>query len=175
MGISSLRKASLEPFDNIALIRRYFAAVKAMDQNALKGTPAEPKAIMSLWDEGGELAIRGPDPIGERRFKGASELADFYTRRARGVDGELSVNLSKVNTAQSKSGEQVAVSGSRYVVAKSGEGMQVPFGHKFTIANGRITALEISVGKATATEIAPLGTLNVTDLGRLSAMAWMVA
>jgi ketosteroid isomerase-like protein len=175
MDISSLRKASLEPFDNIALIRRYFAAVKAMDQNALKGSPVEPKAIMALWDKGGELAIHGPDPIGERRFKGTRELQGFYARRARGVDGELKINLSKVNTAQSKSGEQVTVSGSRYVVARSGEGMQVPFAHKFTIADGRITALEISVGKAAETEIAPLGTLGVTDLGRLSAMAWMVA
>jgi ketosteroid isomerase-like protein len=175
MEISSLRKSSLEPFDNLALIRRYFAAVKAMDQNALKGTPVEPKTIMALWDKGGQLAIHGPDPIGEKQFRGTKELSGFYSRRARGVDGELKVNLSRVNTAQSKSGEQVTVSGSRYVVAKSGEGMQVPFAHKFTIADGKITHLEISVGKAGPTEIAPIGALDVADLGRLSAMAWMVA
>ena len=175
MDIASLRKSSLDPFDNLALIRRYFAAVKTMDRNALKGTAIEPDAIMSLWNDTGELAIHGPDPIGERRFSGSTEVKDFYSRRARGVHGELSVNLSKVNTAQSKSGEQVTVSGSRYVVGKSGEGMQVPFAHKFTIAEGRISALEITVGKAGPTDLAPLGTLSVTDLGRLSAMAWMVA
>lgn len=175
MSIQSLRKGSLEPFDNLALIKRYFAAVKSMDQKAVAGTPFQVDAILALWNSDGELFIHGPAPLGEQRFKGTKELRRFYANRARGVDGEFKVNLSRVNVANAKSGEQVRVSGARHVVTKDGEGLQVPFAHDFRMSGGRIDALEITVGKAGPTEAAPLGALNVQDLGRLSAMAWMVA
>jgi hypothetical protein len=119
--------------------------------------------------------LQGPDPIGEHRFKGPKELKAFYANRARGVSGALKVNLSQVNTASGKSSEQVLVAGSRYVVNGAGEGMQVPFAHKFRMDGGKIKGLEITVGKAGPTDIAPLGALGVKDLGRLAAMAWMVA
>lgn len=175
MSIKALRKNSLEPFDNLSLIKRYFAAVKSMDQKAVTGKPFEVDAILKLWNEGGQLFIHGPDPIGERRFKGTRELSRFYANRARGASGAFSVNLSKINVANAKNSEQVLVSGSRYVVNKEKEGMQVPFAHNFRLSSGKIDALEITVGKAGPTDIAPIGSLTVKDLGRLAAMAWMVA
>lgn len=175
MDMNSLRKSSLEPFDNAGLIRRYFAAVKGMDAKAVAGKSFDVDAILALWNESGTLAIHGPEPLGERTFKGTAQLGKFYANRARGVDGAFKVNLSKVNVANAKAGDQVLVSGTRYVVNKTGEGMQVPFAHKFTLSDGKIEALEITVGKAGPTDIAPIGTLGVKDLGRLAAMAWMVA
>ena len=175
MTIESLRKSSLDPFNNLGLIKRYFAAVKSMDQKAVAGKTFEVDAILKLWNENGELFIHGPEPIGERRFKGLKELGLFYANRARGAEGAFQVNLSKVNVANAKNGEQVLVSGSRYVVNKRQEGAQIPFAHNFKLTSGKIDSLEITVGKAAQTEIAPLGSLSVTDLGRLSAMAWMVA
>lgn len=175
MSVNSLRKSSLDPFKRLSLIKRYFTEVKSMDQKAVAGKPYEVDAILKLWNEGGELFIHGPEPIGERRFKGTKKLAEFYTNRAKGARGTFQVNLSKVNVANAKGDEQVLVSGARYVVNKNKEGMQVPFAHSFRMASGKIDALEITVGKAAPTDIAPIGTLSVKDLGRLSAMAWMVA
>lgn len=175
MSIEALRKNSLEPFNNLGLIKRYFSAVKTMDQKAVAGKTFEVDAILKLWNERGELYIHGPAPLGERRFKGARELRKFYADRARGAAGAFRVNLSHVNVANAKNSEQVLVSGTRYVVNKQKEGMQVPFAHNFKLSAGKIDALEITVGKAGPTDIAPIGTLTVQDLGRLSAMAWMVA
>ena len=175
MNIQSIRQSSLEPFDNLALIRRYFAAVKTMDRSAVAGKSFDVDAILSLWGPGGTLVVRGPEPIGERTFKGLKELRKFYVNRARGVDGAFAENLSQIGVANAKASDQVLASGKRYVVTKNGEGMQVPFAHKFTLSGGKVAALEISVGKAEPTEIAPLGNLEVQDMGRLAAMAWMVA
>jgi hypothetical protein len=175
MDIKSIRKESLNPFNNVALIKRYFSSVKLMDTSAVAGKKFSVDPIMKLWADDGELVLQGPDPIGEHRFKGPKELKAFYANRARGVSGALKVNLSQVNTASGKSSEQVLVAGSRYVVNGAGEGMQVPFAHKFRMDGGKIKGLEITVGKAGPTDIAPLGALGVKDLGRLAAMAWMVA
>jgi hypothetical protein len=175
MDIKSIRKGSLDPFNNVALIKRYFSGVKSMDASAVGGKTFSVEAIMKLWADDGELVLRGPEPIGEKRFKGPKELKAFYANRARGVKGALKVNLSSINTTSAKSSEQVLVAGARYVVNAAGEGMQVPFAHKFRMDGGKIKDLEITVGKAGPSEIAPLGTLGVKDLGRLAAMAWMVA
>jgi ketosteroid isomerase-like protein len=175
MDIKSLRKSSLDPFDKVAVIKKYFAAVKSMDTNALAGKPVDVDNILRLWDEKGTLTIKGPQPIGEQTFKGVKQLRGFYEKRARGVDGVFKVNMSSINSAGAKSAEQVLVAGARYVVNAAGEGMQVPFAHNFKMSEDKITQLEITVGKAGKTDVAPLGTLSVQDLGRLSAMAWMVA
>jgi ketosteroid isomerase-like protein len=175
MDIKSLRKSSLDPFDKVAMIKKYFAAVKSMDSNALAGKRVDVDSILRLWGEKGTLTIKGPQPLGEQTFKGVKQLRGFYENRARGVDGVFKVNLSSINSAAARSAEQVLVAGARYVVNAAGEGMQIPFSHNFTISEDQITQLQITVGKAGKTNIAPLGTLSVQDLGRLSAMAWMVA
>lgn len=174
MTIKDLSRNSLGPFDNLGVIRRYFAAVKAMDARAVKGSKFDVGAIMGLWHKDGTLKIRG-SAIGEREFKGHAKMRGFYANRARGVDGELSANLSRVTVANAKNSERVTVSGTRYVVNKAGEGMQAPFTHNFDLKDGKIAHLDIHVGQAGRSEVAPLGSLRVEDLGRLSAVAWMVA
>jgi hypothetical protein len=174
MDVKELSRGSLGPFDNLAVIRRYFSAVKSMDAKALKGTKFDVGTILDLWHRDGQLRIRG-EAIGERKFNGHKEMRGFYANRTHGADGAFSANLSRVNIANAKNHEHVTVSGVRYVVNKQGEGLQAPFTHNFDLKDGKIVGLEIHVGKAEKSEVAPLGTLKVEDLGRLSAMAWMVA
>ncbi|MCG7978419.1 MAG: hypothetical protein N0E58_09850 [Candidatus Thiodiazotropha endolucinida] len=175
MDIKELSENSLGPFDNLALIRRYFANVKAMDAKTLEGDGFDVGEIMELWHKDGMLRIRGRDSIGEKTFKGAEEISSFYINRTRGVDGALSSNLSKIDVANAKNSEHVVASGIRYIVTKNGEGLQAPFTHNFILNDGKIESLDIHVGKANKSEIAPLGALQIEDMGRLSAMAWMVA
>ena len=66
-------------------------------------------------------------------------------------------------------------SGRRYVISENGEGMEVPFTHAFEMDGRRIKTLRIRVGDPQKSEIAPSGSLEIEDMGRLAAMAWMVA
>ncbi len=176
MKLSQLKVRSLGPLDTMALIRRYFANVKAMDRKAVSGEKMSVDAIMKLWDSAGELKLTGPEPIGERLYKGADELAKFYDARARGMDAALSTNVSRVNLANAKSADRITVSGIRYVVNAKGEGTEAPFTHNFVLGpKGHIQSLHIHIGPAAKTSVAPAGTLRIQDMGRLAAMAWMVA
>lgn len=175
MNAREISRKSLQPFSNLDVIKRYFAAVKAMDSAAVADRPFDTDRIMALWDEKGSLTIGGK-PLGrEHSYRGTGELAGFYRRRAKGVNGEIAVNISGIDVANAKSADHVTASGQRYVVTRKEEGMQVPFTHNFTLRDGRITELKIHVGVPTRSEIAPVGGLQVEDMGRLAAMAWMVA
>ena len=171
----ALRRDSLEPLDRLSMARRYFRAVKVMDRGALKGRTSGVDQILKLWNEDGVLQLRGPEPIGNRTYKGYKDLAKFYKRRTKGLASELGFNLSNVQSA--KAGETgLTVGGKRLVISSKGEGIEVPFSHTFqTNKRGEITSLRIQVGKAKATELAPQGSLQIEDMGRLAAMAWMVA
>lgn len=175
MNAREIARKSLQPFDNLGVIKNYFAAVKAMDSAAVADRPFDTKRIMGLWHEDGTLTIGGK-PLGkDHRYAGARELSGFYRRRAKGVNGEIAVNISGIDVANAKSAEHVTASGQRYVVNRKEEGLQVPFTHNFTLRDGRIADLKIHVGVPTRSEIAPVGGLEVEDMGRLAAMAWMVA
>ncbi|SFU16732.1 hypothetical protein SAMN05444141_11311 [Pseudovibrio denitrificans] len=175
MDIRDLSKASLTPLSNMCVIEKYFSAVKKMDALAVKGEKFDTDAIMELWHEDGQLSISGKDAIGEKQFAKQDEIAGFYKNRARGVEGLFSTNLSKVNVANSKNDEHIVVSGMRYIVDQKGQGLQAPFTHNFRLSDGRISSLDIHVGTPDKTEVAPIGSLTIEDLGSLSAMAWMVA
>lgn len=175
MNAREISRRSLQPFNNLDVIKKYFAAVKAMDRAAVADRPFDTKRIMALWHENGTLTIGGK-PLGEdHRYCGARELSRFYQRRARGVNGEIAVNISGIDVANAKTADHVTASGQRYVVNRREEGLQVPFTHNFTLRDGRIADLRIHVGAPTRSDIAPVGALQVEDMGRLAAMAWMVA
>jgi ketosteroid isomerase-like protein len=175
MKYNDLARSNLVPFDNLAVIRKYFAAVKAMDKAATSQKAFDTGRIMALWHADGRLSISGK-PIGEEKsYRGSREIAGFYKQRAKGVHGEIAVNASAVDVANAKSADHVVASGVRYVVTHEDEGLQIPFTHNFTMRDGRIAELRIHVGTPAKSEVAPLGNLNVEDMGRLSAMAWMVA
>lgn len=175
MDRREIHRKSLQPFNNLEIVKKYFASVKMMDKAAVSSKEFDTSQIMTLWHEDGNLTISGK-PLGKDSFfAGAKEISLFYERRAKGVDGELSTNVSSIEVANAKSAEHVVASGVRYVVTHKEEGLQVPFTHNFTLREGRITDLKIHVGTPAKSEIAPLGALQVEDLGRLSAMAWMVA
>lgn len=175
MNRKELARNSNKAFKNLEVIRKYFASVKTMDSSAVSKRAFNTGQIMALWHNDGKLTIGGK-PLGkEYSYSGRNEISSFYKRRARGVDGEFALNVSSIDVANAKSPEHVVASGLRYVVTHKDEGLQVPFTHNFTLRDGRITDLKIHVGTPAKSEIAPLGTLQVEDLGRLSAMAWMVA
>lgn len=175
MNAREISRRSLQPFNNLDVIKRYFAAVKAMDSAAVADRPFDTDKIMSLWHEDGSLTIGGK-PIGkDHRYSGARELSGFYRRRAKGVNGEIAVNISGIDVANAKSADHVTASGQRYVVNRRKEGLQVPFTHNFTLRDGRISELRIHVGAPSRSQIAPVGGLQIEDMGRLAAMAWMVA
>lgn len=175
MDRREIARKSLQPFDNLAVVKKYFAAVKTMDQAATSNKTFDTDRIMALWHDDGNLTISGKPLGGEHSFSGARELSKFYKQRAKGVDGEIAVNVSSIEVANAKSSDHIVASGLRYVVTHNEEGLQVPFTHNFTLRDGRITELKIHVGTPAKSEIAPVGALRVEDLGRLSAMAWMVA
>lgn len=175
MNINDLSDRRLEPFDNLDLIKRYFALIGDMDQAAVAEEKFSVDDVMSLWQKNGVLTIRGKETVGEHEYEGADQIAEFYTRRARGVGGEFKVNLSSIDVANSKNRDHITVSGVRYMVTRDEAGVQAPFTHNFKLADGKIAALDIHVGKPGETELAPIGALRVEDMGRLSAMAWMVA
>lgn len=175
MPRKEIARNSLEPFSNLDVIKKYFAAVKAMDRAAVASKDFDTSRIMSLWNSDGKLTIAGKPLEGEHAYSGKREIAAFYKKRAKGVPGEIAVNLSSIEVANAKSSDRVAASGLRYVVTHQEEGLQVPFTHNFTMRDGLISELRIHVGTPARSEIAPLGALKVEDLGRLSAMAWMVA
>jgi ketosteroid isomerase-like protein len=175
MKYNDLARSNLVPFDNLAIIKKYFAAVKAMDKAAVSQKAFDTDRIMALWHGDGRLTIGGK-PIGDdKSYRGSREIAGFYKQRARGVPTEIAVNASAVDVANAKSADHVVASGVRYVVTHDDEGLQVPFTHNFTMRDGRIAELRIHVGAPAKSEVAPLGNLKVEDMGRLSAMAWMVA
>lgn len=91
------------------------------------------------------------------------------------MNGEIALNLSSIEVANAKTADHVVASGLRYVVTHGEEGLQVPFTHNFFLRDGRIADLKIHVGAPAKSDIAPMGLLKVEDLGRLAAMAWMVA
>lgn len=175
MDRKELARRSLVPFDNLGVVKKYFASVKAMDKAVTAQKAFDTDKIMSLWHPDGKLTIGGK-PIGEdKTYSGAEEIASFYKRRAEGVDGQIAVNLSTIEVANAKSADHIVASGQRYVVTHDDEGLQVPFTHNFTLRDGRIEELNIHVGAPAKSGIAPLGGLMIEDMGRLSAMAWMVA
>jgi hypothetical protein len=175
MDRREIARKSLQPFNNLGIVKRYFASVKTMDRAATSNKRFDTDRIMTLWHDDGKLTISGKPLGGEHSFSGANEISTFYERRAKGVDGEIAINVSSIEVANAKSAEHVVASGLRYVVTHKEEGLQVPFTHNFTLRDGRIIDLKIHVGTPAKSEIAPLGALQVEDLGRLSAMAWMVA
>jgi len=175
MDRREILRNSLEPFDNLNVVKKYFAAVKVMDRAAVANKSFDTDRIMALWHDDGKLTIGGEPLGGEHSFSGANDISAFYKRRVKGVGGEIAVNISSIRVANSKSVDHVVASGLRYVVTQKEEGLQVPFTHNFTLRDGRITELSIHIGTPAKSEIAPLGALRVEDLGRLSAMAWMVA
>ena len=175
MDRKEIARKGLQPFSNLDVVKRYFASVKAMDRAAVANRGFETDRIMALWHEDGKLTIGGKPIDGEHYFSGSKEISNFYERRAKGVDGEIAVNVSSIEVANAKSADHVVASGLRYVVTHKEEGLQVPFTHNFTLRDGRIAELKIHVGTPARSDIAPLGALQVEDLGRLSAMAWMVA
>lgn len=175
MDINDLSNRRLEPFDNLGLIKRYFAAIGEMDRAAVAEEGYDVGEVMSLWDPDGRLTIRGKDTVGEHEFNGAKEIAGFYEKRSRGFGGAFKVNLSAIDVANAKNREHITASGVRYMVTGEESGLQAPFTHNFKLKDGRIASLDIHVGSPGETELAPLGALRVEDLGRLSAMAWMVA
>ncbi|MBL9204265.1 MAG: nuclear transport factor 2 family protein [Opitutaceae bacterium] len=175
MNRRDVDRNSLLPFNSLDLVRKYFASVKAMDRGAVSNKSFDTGRIMSLWHEDGKLTIGGKPLGGEHTFAGSKEITAFYRKRAKGVDGEIAVNVSSIEVANAKSADHVVASGLRYVVTHKEEGLQVPFTHNFTLRDGRIADLRIHVGTPSKSEIAPQGALRIEDLGRLSAMAWMVA
>ena len=175
MEISDLTNKRLEPFDNLDLVRRYFAAIGDMDKAAVAEEKYDLDDIMSLWCDDGHLTIRGKDTVGEYSFEGAKDIAGFYEKRTRGFGGNFRINLSSINVANSKNRDHITASGVRYMVTRDDAGLQAPFTHNFKLKDGKITALDIHVGTPGGTELAPVGALRVEDMGRLSAMAWMVA
>lgn len=175
MKAADVARRSLKPFDNLGLVRKYFAAVKEMDRAAVADRPFNTGKIMALWHDDGHLTIGGKPLDGEHSYSGGREISSFYERRANGVNGEIRVNISGIDVANAKNAEHVTASGLRYVVTRGDEGLQVPFTHNFTIRDGRITDLKIHVGVPAKSEIAPVGRLQIEDMGRLAAMAWMVA
>jgi hypothetical protein len=175
MKISELKRRTLEPFNSLGLAKRYFSAVKAMDSTVQRVHQKGVQSVLKLWAKNGELTITGPEPIGERNYRDLKELREFYGNRGKGVDKYISVNISRVGVATAKSAEHITVSGMRYVVNNDGEGLQVPFTHNFHLADGLIQRLHINVGRPASSEVAPVGTLQVEDMGRLAAVAWMVA
>lgn len=175
MKLSDVKRQALEPFDSLSLTSRYFAAVKSMDAGVAKSRKAGVSSVMKLWGEDGALRITGPEPIGDRSYATPEEILGFYKNRGHGIDKLISANVSQVRVANAKSAEHVTISGTRYVVNTRGEGLQVPFTHNFEIRDGLIRSLHINIGKPNASEVAPQGALNIEDMGRLAAMAWMVA
>ena len=170
-----VNRGSLKPFAQMNVIGRYFKAVKKMDKGALKGQDVDVDGILKLWKADGVLTLHGPSPIDDQKFHGSKDLASFYQRRTKGVDRGLSFNTSRVSVANAKGNDHLVVSGRRFVISEKGEGMEVPFTHKFTMNGSHIQELHIHVGTPTSTELAPQGSLDVEDMGRLAAMAWMVA
>jgi ketosteroid isomerase-like protein len=175
MDRKELARLNREPFDNLGIAKKYFAAVKTMDRAATRGRDFGTDKILALWSADGKLTIGGKQFGEDRSYTGLKEIDGFYRHRARGVDGAFALNHSTVDVANAKSADHVTASGQRYVVTANDEGLQVPFTHNFTMRDGKITELRIHVGVPGKTSIAPLGALQVEDMGRLSAMAWMVA
>ena len=175
MDINDLSNKRLEPFDNLDLIKRYFATIGDMDKAAVAEEKYDLDAIMALWHEDGQLTIRGKDTVGEHNFEGSKDIAGFYEKRTRGFGGNFRINLSSIDVANSKNRDHITASGVRYMVTRDEAGLQAPFTHNFKVKDGKIAALDIHVGTPGETELAPVGALRVEDMGRLSAMAWMVA
>lgn len=175
MNRNNIKRGSLKPFEEIALLNRYFRSVKKMDAAASRGKSAGVEDILGLWADDGTLELSGAEPIGQRVFRGREELRAFYEGRSRGVEKVLQFNVSSVNVASARSAGRLVASGVRHVVSATGEGMEVPFTHNFELQGGRIHSLKIHIGAPRAGEVAPLGLLQVEDMGRLAAVAWMVA
>lgn len=175
MDLADVKRQAMGPFDSLSLTNRYFEAVKAMDGKAERTRKGGVSSVMKLWAEDGKLRITGPDPIGDREYGTPDEIRGFYERRGKGIDKFLSANVSRVNVANAKSAEHITISGTRYVVNTRGEGLQVPFTHNFDVRDGHIVGLHINIGKPAATEVAALGALKIEDMGKLAAVAWMVA
>ena len=76
---------SLRPFKNLDIVRKYFAAVKAMDRAALGGAGFDSAKVMRLWHRDGTLTIAGRPLGGKHAYQGAKDIKSFYARRIKGV------------------------------------------------------------------------------------------
>lgn len=171
-------KENFRTLDNLTTINQYFKLVARMDKANLRSKTPPIDNILKLWSKKGQLKISGPKPMGEHAFKGEKHLADFYENRSRGIPETFRRMILDMAGAKSVSkGEHRAVAnGVRHLLTTEGEGLAVPFSHDFMFDDdGQITALSINIGKPGASPIAPQGALEIQDMGKLAALAWMVA
>jgi hypothetical protein len=161
----------------MATAQSYFEQVQVLDYEIATGGQFDPTALMALWDPQGVLTLVGPPPIGTRTFTGAGEISEFYRKRASGTIGkELNEVVWNLDATGASADGALTVRGTRYMVDTNNQGFEVTFQHNFRLnPNGSIKSLVLHVDDPRPTRFAPLGTLSVHDMGRLTSVAWMVA
>jgi hypothetical protein len=171
-------KDDFQTLDNLSKINRYFKLVAKMDKANIKSKMPPVKNIMEMWSKEGVLEITGDKKFGKHSFKGQKELSAFYEKRARGIPDtfrRMVLNMAGAKSVARNEGRAVA-NGVRHLLTRDGQGLAVPFSHDFSFDdNGLITSLHINIGKPNESPIAPQGNLDIKDMGKLAAVAWMVA
>lgn len=185
MANSKGRKASsktvredFQTLDNLTTINRYFKLVARMDKANLSSKTPPIEKILKLWNAKGQLRISGPSPMGEHAFTGNRSLAGFYEKRVQGIPETFRRMVLNMEGAKSvrKCENRAVANGVRHLLTTEGEGLAVPFSHDFTFDDdGLISSLSIHIGKPASSPIAPKGSLGIKDMGKLAAVAWMVA
>lgn len=166
----------------MSAVQKYFEAVLMLDDGALNSkSKAVKQAIsgfMEIWSPEGKLTITGPEPIGLREYRGQAEIQSFYARKGEGFANLIGGSqMPKAFTNISvTSNSQAIISGHRTVAAPDGEGMDIAFTHNFHFEDdGKIGSLHLHVGDPEKSAMVPMCNLSIQDMGKLAAVAWMVA
>jgi hypothetical protein len=165
------------PIASAATAQSYFEQIQQLDYEAVGTGRFDPAAIMSLWDPEGTLTIVGPEPIGTQTFRGQNEISAFYQNRAAGtIAKELSEMVWNLESMGATGDGALTVRSTRYLVDQKGHGFQASFQHNFRLnPDHSIKSLVLQVDEPRPSELVPLGTLSVRDMGKLTSVAWMVA
>lgn len=163
-------------------VKHYFESVLLLDEGALKNhskmVQQAVSGFMGVWSPKGKLTITGPEPIGMQDYQGEKAIHSFYARKGKGFEGLLGgTSMPKaVSNINITAANQAIVSGQRTVITPDGEGMVIAFTHNFRFEeDGKLRSLHIHVGDPEKSEMAPMGNLSIQDMGKLAAVAWMVA
>jgi hypothetical protein len=162
--------------DNVATVVSYFDQVLAMDQAAMNRLPYDVLGLVLLWAPDGQLTLEGTPDFGSHVYNGQAELTQFYTDRQNGQADTFSMDNKASPTPLATGPDDVQATGYRHLVNHSGEGFKISYTHNFHFRpDGKIQSLHVQVGPPEPTDLAPIGSLTMQDMGRLSVVAWMVA
>lgn len=172
---------------NGRLVEDYFSHVKEL----WEGCDGTVEKFMSLWDPDGTFEFTG-SPAVEATFRGANAIQVLYRNRSRangmgvrlapqpktakGLERFVVLANLRPNLRKHRASPDGAVaSWNTQVQTGDGQGFEMIGNHQFTIRNGKITHLKVTITpKPREVEGLSMEDLTVADIGRLSLAAWAV-